>query len=285
MAWTLNELSDAVSYITGKSKQQLQDLKQLAVWTWEVIQGDFNDEPDVSHVVANTAVSIGVTMTGIGVIVAWLMDLRDLVANVIKIYQAANDSSTKKLDFSKVSPLLWIALIATLIGVIPALGDLGKGVFKIILIFFKRALRTMKNTRLAKIMAKAVDDAMPYIKELLGNPKVKTWLSKHGWARPFTELAKCFKKAKPYITQKKLMEMFDLCVKRLKVVIDKIKDYLPSGADKKIDELFKKLTSVRDGLNNAIAKHVKPFQDCTIELRKFKNRPVFRTALWMYWHK
>ena len=266
MAWTLNDLSDAVSYITGQCKQKLQELNHLAVWTWEVIQGDFNDDPDVSHVVANTAVSIGVTMTGIGVIVAWLMDLRDLVANGIKIYQAANDSSTNKLDFGKVSPLLWIALIATLIGVIPALGDLGKGVFKIILIFFKKALRTMGDIPLAKIMAKAIDDAMPHIKELLGNPKIKQWLTQNGWARPFSELAKCFKKVKPLITQKQLMGMYDLCISELKKVIDSIKKYLPFGADRKIEELFKKLTSVRDGLEKAVAKFIKPFQDCIDEI-------------------
>ena len=179
MAWSLNDLVEAVSYITGQATDKLKQLKELAKWTWEVLQGDFNEDQDVSHIAANTALSIGVTATGIGVLVAWLMDLRDLIANAYHIYNSATKDG--KMDFSKVDKLLWFALIATLIGVIPALGDLAKGVFRIIIIFFKRAMRVAKHTDAVKLMAKAIDDAIPYIAELLNKPLVKKWLTSNKW--------------------------------------------------------------------------------------------------------
>lgn len=278
MAWTLNDLSEAVSYISGQSVDKLKQLKELAVWTWEVLQGDFNQEQEVSHIVANTAVSIGVTATGIGVLVAWLMDLRDLIANAYHIYNSATKDG--KMDFSKVDGLLWFALIATLIGVIPAFGDLAKGVFRIIIVFFKKAVKASKFTDPVKLMAKAIDDAMPYIKELLSKPAVKKWLSSNNWHRPFRELAKAFKKIRPLVTKAKIMSLFDECVKSLKQIINEIYSYLPSGASKKIDALYKKLDNVRSGLDKAVAKLIKPFQDSmdVIIIRLEKQDYVAYTA-------
>lgn len=260
MDWSLNDLVEAISYITGKAADKLRQLKELAKWTWEVLQGDFNEDQDVSHIAANTALSIGVTATGIGVLVAWLMDLRDLIANAYHIY----DSATKdgKVDFSKVDKLLWFALIATLIGVIPALGDLAKGVFRIIMVFFKKAMRAAKHTDVVKLMAKAIDDAIPYIADLLNKPLVKKWLTANKWYRPFRELAKAFKKIKPFITKNYIMSLFDNCVKKIKEIINLIYSRLPSEASSKIDALYKKLDRVRAGLDSAVAKLIKPVQDC-----------------------
>ncbi len=278
MAWSLNDLVEAVSYITGQATDKLKQLKELAKWTWEVLQGDFNEDQDVSHIAANTALSIGVTATGIGVLVAWLMDLRDLIANAYHIYNSATKDG--KMDFSKVDKLLWFALIATLIGVIPALGDLAKGVFRIIIIFFKRAMRVAKHTDAVKLMAKAIDDAIPYIAELLNKPLVKKWLTSNKWYRPFMELSKAFKKIKPLITKNYIMSLFDDCVKKLKEIIKHIYSYLPSGASKKIDDLYKKLDKVRAELNEAIAKLIKPVQDCmdVIIIRLEKQDYVAYTA-------
>lgn len=278
MAWSFSDLVEAVSYITGEAVEKLRQLKELAKWTWEVLQGDFNEDQDIYHIAANTALSIGVTTTGIWVLVAWLMDLRDLIANAYHIYNSATKDG--EMDFSKVDKLLWFALIATLIGVIPALGDLAKGVFRIIIIFFKRAMHAAKHTDVVKLMAKAIDDAIPYIAELLDKPLVKKWLTSNKWYRPFRELAKAFKKIKPLITKNYIMSLFDDCVKKLKEIIKHIYSYLPSGASKKIDDLYKKLDKVRAELNEAIAKLIKPVQDCmdVIIIRLEKQDYVAITA-------
>ena len=111
-------------------------------------------------------------------------------------------------------------------------------------------------------MAKAIDNAIPYIAELLNKPLVKKWLTSNKWYRPFMELSKAFKKIKPLITKNYIMSLFDDCVKKLKEIIKHIYSYLPSGASKKIDDLYKKLDKVRAELNEAIAKLIKPVQDC-----------------------
>lgn len=278
MAWSFSDLVEAVSYITGEAVEKLRQLKELAKWTWEVLQGDFNEDQDVSHIAANTALSIGVTATGIGVLVAWLMDLRDLIANAYHIYSSATKDG--EMDFSKVDKLLWFALIATLIGVIPALGDLAKGVFRIIMVFFKRAMRAAKHTDVVKLMAKAIDDAIPYIAELLNKPLVKKWLTSNKWHRPFMELSKAFKKIKPYITKNTIMSLYDTAVTNLKKIIESIRSYLPSGASKKIEDLYKKLDQVRAGLDSAVARLIKPFQDCmdVIIIRLEKQDYVAFTA-------
>lgn len=76
------------------------------------------------------------------------------------------------------------------------------------------------------------------------------------------ELSKAFKKIKPLITKNSIMSLFDDCVKKLKEIIKHIYSYLPSEASKKIDDLYKKLDKVRAELNEAIAKLIKPVQDC-----------------------
>ncbi|MED5618017.1 hypothetical protein [Ideonella sp. BN130291] len=88
-------------------------------WFWGVLQGDFNEDPSLSQTI------VGGIITAIPV-VDQVADVRDVIAN---LHQLSKDSSDK---------WKWVALAITLVGLIPVLGSLLKGVFKVLQKFLKQ---------------------------------------------------------------------------------------------------------------------------------------------------
>jgi len=102
-------------------------------WFWGVLQGDFKDDPSLSQTI------VGGIITAIPVI-DQIADVRDVIAN---LQQLSKDSSDK---------WKWVALAITLIGLIPVLGSLLKGVFKVLVKFLKQG-GTHANESLGMILA------------------------------------------------------------------------------------------------------------------------------------
>ncbi|ATB36327.1 hypothetical protein CYFUS_001741 [Cystobacter fuscus] len=95
-----------------RTKQMLAD---SGAWVWGVIQGDFNEDPSIGQIIANTII----TMIPV---VDQASDIRDLTANLkVLIWDEEYDNHAA-----------WAALTLTLIGIIPVLGSLLKGVCKAI---------------------------------------------------------------------------------------------------------------------------------------------------------
>ncbi|KAA3653744.1 MAG: hypothetical protein DWQ11_07135 [Proteobacteria bacterium] len=88
-------------------------------WFWGVLQGDFNDDPSLSQTIVSGII------TAIPII-DQIADVRDVIAN---LHQLSKDST----DTWK-----WVALAITLIGLIPVLGSVLKGVFKILIQFVRK---------------------------------------------------------------------------------------------------------------------------------------------------
>lgn len=84
-------------------------------WIWGAIQGDFNEDPTFGQIVLNTILTLIPVVDQIG-------DLRDLVANLKLLIW---DKKYKEYA-------VWVALFFTLVGLIPELGSLLKGVLKAI---------------------------------------------------------------------------------------------------------------------------------------------------------
>ena len=84
-------------------------------WIWGAIQGDFNENPTIGQIITNAAI------TAIP-LVDQVADGRDLVANL------------KALIWDKRynEMAVWLGLFFTLIGLIPSLGSLLKGVLKLV---------------------------------------------------------------------------------------------------------------------------------------------------------
>lgn len=84
-------------------------------WVWGVIQGDFNEDQTIAQIIT----SAGITMIPF---VDQAADVRDIVANIMKL---SNEEGREKTEN-------WVNLTLSLLGCIPSLGSVLKGVGKII---------------------------------------------------------------------------------------------------------------------------------------------------------
>ncbi len=91
-------------------------LKGAGAWVWGVLQGDFNEDASLGQIITGTVISMIP-------VVDQVADVRDLVANLKALIW------DKRYDDYAV----WLAIVLTLIGAIPELGSLIKGVLKSIL--------------------------------------------------------------------------------------------------------------------------------------------------------
>lgn len=93
-------------------------MKDALDWFWGVLLGDFNEDPSMSQTIVSSII------TAIPII-DQIADVRDVIANLYMLTEDPEDTWK------------WVALCITLIGLIPVLGSLLKGVFKILV----RAIR------------------------------------------------------------------------------------------------------------------------------------------------
>ena len=97
------------------------DDESWAEWLWGTLVGDFNEDAGYDQIVANIGASF---VPGVGQV----MDVRDVFAG---LYLLTKDRGW--LDWLK-----WLGLFATLVGIIPVLGDALKGFFRISLRSLRR---------------------------------------------------------------------------------------------------------------------------------------------------
>lgn len=128
-----------------------------AQWSWQTLQGDFNEDMSTGQIITNAIV------TAVPV-VDQVADLRDLIAN------------GKLLIWEKRYTELgvWVGVVACLIGLVPSLGSLAKGVIKIIwknasemgrvLVYINKALhRTGMRVNGYRFVAKLADDVVDQV--------------------------------------------------------------------------------------------------------------------------
>ncbi|WP_155894104.1 hypothetical protein [Cystobacter fuscus] len=116
-------------------------------WAWGVIQGDFNEDPSIGQTIANTII----TMIPV---VDQAADIRDLTANLkVLIWDEEYDNYAA-----------WTALTLTLIGIIPILGSLLKGICKAIRLGARRvSLKDLSPQHVQDLMG-AVNKLDPDLK-------------------------------------------------------------------------------------------------------------------------
>lgn len=128
-----------------------------AQWSWQTLQGDFNEDMSTGQIITNAIV------TAVPV-VDQVADLRDLIAN------------GKLLIWEKRYTELgvWVGVFACLIGLVPSLGSLAKGVIKIIwknasemgrvLVYINKALhRTGMRVNGYRFVTKLADDVVEQV--------------------------------------------------------------------------------------------------------------------------
>lgn len=195
-------------------------------WFWGVLQGDFNEDASLSQTI------VGSIITAIPIL-DQVADIRDVIAN---LHQLSKDSSDK---------WKWIALAITLIGLIPVLGSLLKGVFKTLVKFLRQGGKhagEALETILAIIRGAGKGDPVKWLKNL-----------------PMDHYAKDAVKRFNEITQKIILGISDVRhrwltrkllgdnVKRLELVEQQITRLQRMGQDK-IPEVMRFLKSELDKL-------------------------------------
>ncbi|EPJ45135.1 MAG: hypothetical protein OFPII_29920 [Osedax symbiont Rs1] len=119
-------MEDEGTWIINAAKKTAKHIGDAASWTGGVLAGDFNAEMTTAQIITNT----GITMIPV---IDQVADLRDLIANA------------KLLIWDKRynEVMVWVGVFACLIGLIPTLGSLAKGVIRLV----------MANAKLAQILA------------------------------------------------------------------------------------------------------------------------------------
>ncbi|RMG54540.1 MAG: hypothetical protein D6717_09415, partial [Gammaproteobacteria bacterium] len=88
----------------------------VGAWIWGVVQGDFNENPTTSQIIVASIITM---IPGIDQVA----DVRDIIANILTL----TDEQDREDAWN------WVALVVTLIGLIPIIGSALKGVFKVII--------------------------------------------------------------------------------------------------------------------------------------------------------
>jgi hypothetical protein len=222
------ELRAALEWETGTT--QPPD-KNVFVWLWEAIQGDFNDNRSTGQIAFDAAVSIIP-------VVDQICDVRDIIANCRAIATSEEkDDNTWK----------WVALVLTLIGLFPSLGSVVKGVLKIFFVF-------MRRYGLDKLV-KAADDAMGWVITFLRKREVQKLLRQLKVDEVFKWLADAVKAVKGKVNTGALLAAFDKGIGVLKALLGKVADIPVIGKRAKATiEMVEKVRRTADQhIGNALA--------------------------------
>ena len=168
-------------------------------WIWEALQGDWSDARTPAQIAADAVL-------GLVPVVDTILDIRDLCANCTKLKE---DSGSKAV---------WIAIALTLIGFIPELGSVVKGVFKIIFHFLRKF---GNDTR------KALDAALGPILSFLRNEKTRKLIGVANVGQVFKDAAAAIRKNTGKVNTSTLLGYFDQGIATLKSIIGKMNYVLP----------------------------------------------------------
>lgn len=183
---TLQQLREALAFVTEQYKNVTDGSKNVVEWLWEAIQGDFNQERTTGQITFDTAISM---IPGVDQV----CDVRDVVANCKQI----NDDTS--------NTWAWVGLVLTLVGLIPTVGSLLKGVLKIFFIYVRRAGLNH--------VARAVDEAMDWVITFLRRREVMKYWKALKWDRLFHELANQTRVVRALVSPKILLDAFDRAIK------------------------------------------------------------------------
>lgn len=229
---TLEQLRQALAFMTDQYDQLVDGTKNVFVWLWEAIQGDFNQERSTGQIVFDTAISM---IPGVDQV----CDVRDIIANCKLVHE------------DKSNTWAWVSLGLTLIGLFPTLGSLVKGVLKIFFLFVRRSG--------GNAVVKAVDEAMTWVITFLRKRDVQKYLKQLKWDHVFAELAKEVKQIRAKVNLSELFKAFDRGIALMNNLLGYVKHvpFIGKRAQATIDMVM----AVRKSADQYMGKALKPLQD------------------------
>lgn len=193
------QMRDALTWATKDQAKAKDDDEYVnpAVWFWEAIQGDFNENRSTKQLVLDAAISMIP-------LVDQLCDVRDLIANCKKLKEDSSDTWA------------WVALVLTLIGLFPFLGSAVKGVLKVFFAFVRRAGENH--------IIHGVDIALTWVVTLLRREAFQRYLKFHKVDDVFHYFAVQIRVIHRKINRSALMAAFDSGIAAIKGLVKKVED-------------------------------------------------------------
>ena len=147
--------------LAGLAGERDDDEDGFFEWFWGLVKGDFNEDPTYGQILATMAVTV---LPGVDQVA----DVRDIVANIYVLYRAGDDEDKKKWA--------WFALVTTVLGMIPFVGSILKGVSRVAL----KAMRALAEAGADRVVrAGVLDEAADVLRrafEGLGAGDPAGWL-------------------------------------------------------------------------------------------------------------
>lgn len=230
-----------------------QNLAAAGEWIWEVLQGDFAEEQSTAQVVTSTVISM---IPGVDQI----CDVRDLVANCKKIHEDTNDTWA------------WVALVLTLIGLIPTLGSLLKGCLKILFASARKAMYRANKAALESGMWKTtrpyVESGIRDLNKFMARPAVQRAIKAANWLNPYKTIAELLSKTTANLNTAQLLKVLDKLLDMYKRLTAKIVSWVPESLVQKVHAQLALLTSIRNQAQHKIDEVLAPVKNWLDQLAR-----------------
>lgn len=238
-----DEFENALAWFSAAPKRWMnsakKDLSACAEWVWGVLQGDFNDNASTAQVATGTVISMIP-------FVDQICDVRDVVANCKKI----NGESSNQGH--------WVALILTLIGLLPTIGSLLKGCGKVM---FASARATAHMTGAAPKIAEAIEISVVQLNKFLARPEVVKTLKTLKINNPYRYLSIKLRKIASQLNVSQLMKAFDEARQAAESLLNLVRKWGGDALAARAVELMKMLQNVQRLANKPLTWALKPVQN------------------------
>ena len=232
--------------VSDFAKTTTEPIVKSVQWIWEALQGDFNDNRTAGQIAADAAL-------GVIPFIDQVLDVRDLIANCRNINKDSNNKAA------------WIALGLTLVGFIPSLGSIAKGVFKIILLTARKY---------GGDIARALEPAMEAIIRFVANNKVKRVLGISSVNQALTETIKKLRSSKASINVNRLLSLMNQKMSDLVSIINKVKYVAPAGVVAWLNESLRIIQHVRQQADRMLAPALAPIQKAIDDIIAYLERKI-----------
>ena len=259
-AVTEQTLKSALAFFSA-AKQGSDAAKNVGIWLWEVIKGDFHEDPTVGQIATGMVISMIP-------IVDQICDVRDFFACSIQVREKPDDNLPK------------IMMVITIIGVVPTIGSFAKGMLKIILSILRRTFKNVPaNFHRLPAFEKKIDEtlekALKQVKAFLNRADVQKYLQFKKIGDPYKFVA-----SKIEILISEASKNSSYVIKQAKYLLgifDKLIGYVKrfGGNNKLVQEALEEQKKLKDFINNKLPKLLQDNEILTAAikmLRKIQRR-------------
>ncbi|PJJ96072.1 hypothetical protein CO611_09115 [Lysobacteraceae bacterium NML03-0222] len=253
----MDELENALAWFKAAPANFYNGTKDklagVAQWIWEVLQGDFNDDPTTAQVITGTVISMIP-------LVDQICDVRDVVANCKKINEDTSNTWA------------WVGLILTLIGLFPTLGSLAKGCLKILFAYGRKSVFQLRKSALDSGFWSAsrpfVESGISKLNEYLQRPAVRRALRSLRWHNPYRELARLLRELAGSLNVSALLAKFDIIISALRGFVDKIKRWGSDSLGREAEALLEGVNNIRRIADSPLRRALGPVTDWLLKLAR-----------------